>query len=178
MMAAAKAGLAKIVAALGGGMSAIWAAIQGAGLIGLIKVGLIAGVSIAVIVLIFKFLKNKWDMYTNKNNETVTTAALGRNYADVREQDKLHPLMKDVKKNLRKDLKPKKKKGHKHDYARDIEREYYRGKRNVLYREDDFVGTGRRDQEREYKKFLRTYGKTRYYDEEADRTSLRRIWNF
>ena len=82
-------------------------AIAGASLASLVKFGIIAGISVATVVLIFKFIKAKKKVYTDESNKTIVDRALQKNYADVRNQEELHPLMHKVKKNLKKDLKPR-----------------------------------------------------------------------
>ena len=183
MLTTLKAGLAKIAGVVGGLFSSAVAAISGMGLAELIKIGLIAGVSIAVIVLIFKFLRDKWRMYTHRDN-TVTEAAIGRNYADLREQDVLHPLMYEVKSSLRKDLKPRKKKGGKKKYNDDyLVRAYMNGPRSSFSDKDLEYFRAEIEKERINKQLVdfhegykNNFG--RVHDPDMDSCSLRRIFPF
>lgn len=172
MLGAIKAGLGTIAAAIGGAFSTAVAAISGMGLAELIKVGLIAGVSIAVIILIFKFLRDKWKMYCHRDNIVVETA-VGRNYADLRQQNQLHPLMGTVRKTLRKDLKPRTKKGKK-KYKDYLEKAYMHTHVNS-FSDDDLA-----DFRREFRAFKEgvpvNFG--RVHDPDFDACSLRRVWPF
>lgn len=75
----------------------------------LIKFGVLIGVATVTAALIIKFLKDKKKSYHSEENRTVVDEAINVNYNDLDQQEKLHPLMKKVKKNLKKDLKPRKK---------------------------------------------------------------------
>lgn len=71
----------------------------------LIRVGLIAGVCVAVILLIFKFIKDKRASY-KKAQQSPADEGLKKNYHDSKNQKDLDsPVMKKVKKQLRKDFK-------------------------------------------------------------------------
>lgn len=172
MINAIKAGLGSIAAAIGGVASSAMAAIAGMGLTELLKVGLVAGVSIAVIILIFKFLRDKWKMYCHRDN-TVVEAAVGRNYGDLREQDQLHPLMGSVRKSLRKELRPRTKKGKKKSNSY-LENAYMHTHKNSF---SDFDLSNFR---REYEAFKAgvpvNFG--RVHDPDIDACSLRRIFPF
>ena len=111
--------VSKIAVVLGKSVNTIYKSILNANLLGLVKFGIIAGVSIATVILIFKYLKMKKKAYTNESEKTTVDRALQVNYADVRNQKELHPLMKKVKKNLKKDLKPRTKKNNKKKYRDD-----------------------------------------------------------
>lgn len=116
----------KVAAALGKSATKIFEAIMNADLISLAKLGILVGVSIATVILIFKYLKMKKKIYTDDSKKTTVDRALEVNYADVRNQKKLHPLMKKVNKNLKKDLKPRvKKNSSKKKKYRDHDRDRY-----------------------------------------------------
>ena len=99
--------LAKV---LGKSAKAIAHAVMNAKLAGLIRLGILIGVSIATIIAIYKFIKMKKHVYTDESNKSVVDETLEVNYTDVRKQEKLHPMMKKVRKNLNKELKPRLKK--------------------------------------------------------------------
>lgn len=87
------------------------------------KVGVGVGAAVAAVFGIVKFVKMKKETYHDESNKSTVDDALEINFADVRNQERLHPLMKKVKKNLKKDLKPrykksakKQKKSKKEDY--------------------------------------------------------------
>lgn len=77
------------------------------------KVGIGIGAAIAAVIGIAKFVKMKKESYHDESNKSTVDDALEINFADVRNQERLHPLMKKVKKNLKKDLKPRYKKSAK-----------------------------------------------------------------
>ena len=95
---------------LGKSAKAIAHAVMNAKLAGLIRLGILIGVSIATIIAIYKFIKMKKHVYTDESNKSVVDETLEVNYTDVRKQEKLHPMMKKVRKNLNKELKPRLKK--------------------------------------------------------------------
>ena len=101
-------GLAKLAASMKMSIANLIKVIAGANLLTLIKFGIIAGVAIATIILIFKFIKDRKELYKDEDEKTVVDRALEMNFADVRNQEELHPMMKKVKKNLKKELKPRK----------------------------------------------------------------------
>jgi hypothetical protein len=96
-------------AALGKSASAIYKAIMNAKLSALIRFGIVIGVSVVTVIAIFRYLKMKKHVFTDKSKKSVVDEALELNYADVRNQSELHPVMKKVRKNLTKELKPRKK---------------------------------------------------------------------
>ena len=93
-------GLAKLAASMKMSITNLIKVIAGADLLTLIKFGIIAGVAIATIILIFKFIKDRKELYKDEDEKTVVDRALEMNFADVRNQEELHPMMKKVKKNL------------------------------------------------------------------------------
>lgn len=95
---------------LGKSAKAIAHAVMNAKLAGLIRLGILIGVSIATIIAIYKFIKMKKHVYTDESKKDVVDDTLDINYTDVRKQENLHPLMKKVRKNLNKELKPRVKK--------------------------------------------------------------------
>ena len=120
--------------AIKGAATKVVEAIAGASLVNVLKFGVLAGVSIATVVMIFKFIKAKRAMYNNEENKTIVDRALQNNYADVRNQKELHPLMKKVRKNLQKDLQPRVKKAKKVKKNRNQYREFIN---NLYYDNDD-----------------------------------------
>ena len=100
----------KIGSTISKSVSQIADAVMKADLISLLKVGVVVGTGIATIVAIVRYIKQRKKVYANTQSKNVVDEALDLNYADVRKQDKLHPLMKKVRKNLTKDLKPRMKK--------------------------------------------------------------------
>ena len=116
--------ISAVATALGKSVSAIGKAIANANLAGLIRFGILIGVSISTIIVIFKFFKMKKEVYNDTSNKSVVDEALDLNYSDVRNQSKLDPLMKKVRKNLNKELKPRKKK-HMKKKARKAQKKYY-----------------------------------------------------
>ena len=88
-------------------------AILKADLVSLIKFGIVAGVGIATIVLIFKFIRDKKKSYSNEEDTSLVDRALELNFNDLRQQEELHPLMKKVHKAMNKELKPRKVKSSK-----------------------------------------------------------------
>ena len=124
--------LLKLGEALGKSAKAVIKAIANANFLTICKFALLIGVSVAVVMLVWKFFKDKKKMYTDENNKSVVDKALEVNYNDQRNQSKLNPLMKKVKKNLKKDIKPRYKKNAKQriknrkefdEYLKKIERE-------------------------------------------------------
>lgn len=113
MKEAIKLGLKKLASVMKVSVSKVLDAIAGANYMGLIRLGIIAGVSIAVIILIFKFIRDKKRTYKDPKNKTVVDEALELNYHDRDNQKKLNPLMHKVEKQLKKDLKPKRKRHEK-----------------------------------------------------------------
>lgn len=103
-----KSGIKAVGNAVKAGAKKIAKAIAAANTETLIKFGIVFGVGIVTSVLIIKFLKDKKKSYHSEENKTVVDEAININYNDVDNQEKLHPLMKKVKKNLNKDLKPRK----------------------------------------------------------------------
>ena len=102
--------IAKIAATLGKSVDKIAKAVMNANLVGLIRFGIVIGVGVVTVIAIYKFLKMKKHVYTDNTNKDVVDEGLDLNYADVRNQKELHPLMKKVRRNLNKELKPRKKK--------------------------------------------------------------------
>jgi hypothetical protein len=117
-------GISKLVECVGSNFHKIGEAVMGANLTSLIKVGAIAGASIAAIALVIKFIRDKKKMYKDESNKTVVDKSLDLNYRDARNRDKLHPLMKSVRKNLEKDLKPRKSSGKKRRVKKDVIERY------------------------------------------------------
>lgn len=74
--------------------------IMGADLATLIKYGIVAGISYVVIRVIFRYIKDRKRLYHAEENKSMVDRALEMNYADARNQQELHPLMKKVRKNL------------------------------------------------------------------------------
>jgi len=99
--------LAKV---LGKSAGKVAQAVMNAKLSGLIRLGILIGVSIATIIAIYKFIKMKKHVYTDESSKTVVDRALEINYTDARNQKELDPLMKKVRKNLNKEMKPRFKK--------------------------------------------------------------------
>lgn len=77
------------------------------------KAGVGIGAAVAAVVGVVKFVKMKKESFYDESNKSTVDDALEINFADVRNQERLHPLMKKVKKNLKKDLKPRYKKSAK-----------------------------------------------------------------
>lgn len=103
-----KEGLAKLAKVLGTSLAKVGSAIANASLAGLLKLGILVGVSAAVVMFLFKFFKDRRDAFNDEEEKTPVDRALQVNYADLRNQEELHPLMKKVNKHLRKELKPRK----------------------------------------------------------------------
>lgn len=75
--------------------------IKEASLSTLIKYGLVAGLAIGAIVLLFKFIKDKINSYrVNAAHKSVVDRALDLNYYDHRNIEKLGKEMKELKKAL------------------------------------------------------------------------------
>lgn len=108
-----KAGLGMIGKAIKAGAKKIAAAVAAADTKTLVKFGIVFGTAIVTAAFIIKFLKDKKKSYHSSKNKTVVDEAINVNYNDPEKQDKLHPLMKSVKKVLKKDLKPRTKKASK-----------------------------------------------------------------
>lgn len=136
---------------LGKSADKIAKAIMNAKLAGLIRFGILIGVSVVTVIAIFKFLKMKKQAYTDDSNKSVVDRALELNYSDIRNQAELHPLMKKVRKNLNKELKPRMKSGSSkkanksrekyRKYVKDFDPEYTKDLRRTLkdiYDRDDF----------------------------------------
>ena len=100
----------KLGEAIGKGGKKIINAILNANLLSLVKFGVVLGVSAATVALIFKFLRDKRKSYHNEENKSMVDRALEVNYADARNQSALHPLMKNVRKNLKKGTRTRSKK--------------------------------------------------------------------
>lgn len=98
----------RLVKAFGSASSKVLAALANANLLTLIKFGIMIGVSIITVRMFFKYLRNRRKLYSNQENMSVVDRALELNYADIRNQQELHPLMQKVKKNLRKGLTSRK----------------------------------------------------------------------
>lgn len=79
------------------------------------KVAVLIGVSVATIIAILKFLKDKKKMMSDEKNKTPYDKMRESNdYADLRKQKDLHPsVKKSVKKAFKKELKPRYKKKYK-----------------------------------------------------------------
>ena len=140
-------GLKKLSECLGKNFHKILDAVAKADLGSLIKLGVVAGVTIGTLVLIFKFLRDKKKSYYDEAGKTPVDKTLELNYHDLRQQDKLHPMMKKVRKQLVKDLKPRRKGGKKKSTV----------KKNVIRRYSDEA------RDRQYKN-----RKADEYDLEAD----------
>lgn len=110
MKAKIKTGLEMIGKAIKAGAKKIAKAINAADTKTLVKFGIVFGTAIVTAGFIIKFLRDKKKSYHSSKNKTVVDEAINVNYNDLDKQDKLHPLMKSVKKTLKKDLKPRKKK--------------------------------------------------------------------
>lgn len=93
-------------------------AILNADAVALGKFGIVVGVAAATVALVFKFIKDKKKAFTDEEGKSPVDKSLELNYQDARNQDKLHPMMKKVRKQLMKDIRPKRKNGKK--YKRDI----------------------------------------------------------
>lgn len=102
-----KAGMGFIKKAIKAGAKKIAAAVAAADTKTLLKFGVVFGTAIVTAALIVKFLRDKKKSYHSSKNKTVVDEAINVNYNDPDKQDKLHPLMKSVKKVLKKDLKPR-----------------------------------------------------------------------
>lgn len=89
----------------------IGVAFLNANALSLIKFGIVAGTAAATIALIIKFIRDKRRSYTSEEGKSPVDKSLELNYRDAKNHDKLHPLMKKVRKQLIKDIKPKKKNG-------------------------------------------------------------------
>lgn len=147
----------------------------------LIRIGIVAGVSIATVIIIFKILKEKKKTWTDDENKNATDKALEINYAECKNHNQLHPAMKKVQKNLKKDIKPRKKKHQKltdmpeflyvKDYAERARqrRNEYAANFDVLTELDIFT---REMQELERQRKIKKMSGRRY----TDNQSLRRIW--
>lgn len=96
--------LSGIGKAIGGGLKAAAKAVANADLITLCKYGIIIGISAVTIRYICKYLRNRRKMYMNEENKSVVDRALELNYADARNQQELHPLMRRVRKNLKRGM--------------------------------------------------------------------------
>lgn len=79
------------------------------------KVAVLIGVSVATVLAILKFLKDKKKMMTDEKNKTGYENVRDDNdIADVRKQNKMNPTVKKViKKAFKNELKPRYKKKHK-----------------------------------------------------------------
>jgi hypothetical protein len=134
-----KEGLSKLAACLGSNFHKVGEAVMKADMIGLIKLGVVVGVSVAVLILIFKFLRDKKKSYHDESGKTPVDKSLELNFHDARNRDKLHPLMKKVKKNLTKDLKPRKtgKGKSRKGYRKDVIRRYSENLKAKEAREDE-----------------------------------------
>lgn len=121
-----KEGLKQLSECLGKNYHKVLDAVMKADLGGLIKLGILVGVSIGTIVLIFKFLRDKKKSYHDEEGKDPVDKTLDLNYHDLRQQDKLHPMMKKVHKQLIKDLKPRRRGGRKKKspYKKDVIRRY------------------------------------------------------
>jgi len=118
-------GLKKLAECLGKNFHKVLEAVMKADLGGLIKLGILVGVSIGTIILIFKFLRDKKKAFFDEEGKDPVDKTLDLNYHDLRQQDKLHPMMKKVRKQLVKDLKPRRKGGkRKSSYKKDVIRRY------------------------------------------------------
>lgn len=102
--------ISKLGLVIGKSADKIIGAIMKADLISLIKFGTVIGASIATVYMIFRYFKMRKKVYSDKKTKDAVDDGLDLNYADVRKQDKLNPLMKKVRKNLTKHLKPRYKK--------------------------------------------------------------------
>lgn len=103
-----KEALMKLAGVLGTSISKIGNAIANASLVSLLKVGILVGISAAVVIFLFKFFKDRRESFNDEEEMTPVDRSLKLNIADLRNQEELHPLMKKVNKNLRKELKPRK----------------------------------------------------------------------
>lgn len=88
------------------------------------KVGVGVGAAVAAVIGIVKFVKMKKESYYDETHKSTVDDALELNFADVRNQERLHPLMKKVKKNLKKDLKPRYKKSAKKKKEKNSKEKY------------------------------------------------------
>lgn len=122
----AKEGLNQIAECLKRNFHKVIKAIMKADLGGLIKLGVMIGVSVGTLILIFKFLRDKKKSYHDEKGKDPVDKTLDLNYHDLRQQDKLHPMMKKVRKQLVKDLKPRRRNGGKRKpaYKKDVIRRY------------------------------------------------------
>ena len=76
----------------------------------IVKIGAGLGAAAVVAFGIVKFIKMKKEAFSDESNKSTVDDALEINFTDIRKHDKLNPLMKKVKKNIRKELKPRYKK--------------------------------------------------------------------
>lgn len=141
----------------------------------LLKLGIVSGVAIAAAIVVLKFLNDKRKMYKSLKNKTTVDEAIDVNYADVKKQEKLHPLMKKVKKNLKKDLKPRKDKRY-------YEREK-RSKKTKRVLDDAAIDALDKELYKEYVEFLNNLEFERAHRREIDSIysqedpySLRTLW--
>lgn len=173
-----KIGIKKAIGVIGSaikaGASKIVKAIVAADTATLMKFGILIGVSVVTVTLVFKFLRDKKNFCNSDENKTVVDEAININYNDLDQQDKLHPLMKKVKKNLKKDLKPRKqisKKDKKVAKSKkvfdDAAKKAYINRVNKKY--DDFLKE--MDFDREYQDEIRELWS------QEDNMSLRTIWD-
>ena len=161
-----KEGLTKLMAVMGKASDKVMKAIMNANLGALIRFGIIAGVAITTVILIFKFLHDKKKMWKDEKKKTVVDKALELNYSDESNQDKLHPLMCKVEKNLVKELKPRNRKAHR------VIRKYAKQAQQRAEVERD------RELESRFNDFLENYEDEEYDDRDIPTDSLRRIFSF
>lgn len=156
------------------------------------KVGVGLGATVAAIYGIIKFVKMKKASYYDDSNKSTVDDALEINFADIRHQERLHPVMKKVKKNLKKELKPRykksvnnKKKSKKENYLNfikgfDMSFEEFKDNYNKYCDERDrnFDVLGEYDlfmeQLKERKRIENAYGK--YHKKTRADWNLREVW--
>lgn len=138
----------------------------------IVKLSVSLGLSVAVVLFILKFLKDKKASYTDENEKTLVDEALEINYNDIRKQKKLHPLMNKVVDELESELKPRTKSMTKK--ARAAKEELSKIQKDV----------NKRKLKREYNEFLnnmeyedKMLAAGYEYEESPDFDALVNIWN-
>lgn len=138
----------------------------------IVKLSVSLGLSVAVVLFILKFLKDKKASYTDENEKTLVDEALEINYNDIRKQKKLHPLMNKVVDELESELKPRTKSMTKK--ARTAKEELSKIQKDV----------NKRKLKREYNEFLdnmeyedKMLAAGYEYEESPDFDALVNIWN-
>ena len=77
----------------------------------IIKFGILIGTVVVVGVSAIIYLKNRYRVYNDEDNKSTVDRALQINFTDLRNQEELSPIMKEVSKNLNRELKPRIKNG-------------------------------------------------------------------